>query len=164
MIQILLPALRVFLRENTSESERVTVSSKLRQLILVLNNITLFKPIICHVCGANCVDALVLILFLSSTFFSSSSLKCFFNSLFGSFFTSKCRANVITPTPLIQYQCFSTLRQTSCNLIASQSALKSSYDGNIYIYTYIFFSQPVNTSLTQIMKFRTRSCSQKTYI
>ena len=58
MVQILLPALRVFLRENTSESERVTDSSKLRQLILVLNNITLFKPIICHVCGANCVDVL----------------------------------------------------------------------------------------------------------
>ena len=131
MVQILLPALRVFLRENTSESERVTVSSKLRQLILFLNNITLFKPIICHVCGANCVDVLVLILFLSSTFFSSSSL--------GVFFTSKCSANVITPTPLIQYQCFSTLRQISCNLIASQSALKSSYGGNIYIYTYIFF-------------------------
>ena len=51
MVQILLPALRVFLRENTSESERVTVSSKLRQLILVLNNIALFEPIICHVCG-----------------------------------------------------------------------------------------------------------------
>ena len=73
-------------RENTSESERDTVSSKLRQLILVLNNITLSKPIICHVCGANCVDVLVLKLFLSSTFFSSSSLKCFFNSLFGNFF------------------------------------------------------------------------------
>ena len=63
----------------------VIVSSKLRQLILVLNNIALFKPIICHVCGANCVDMLVLRLLLSSTLFSSSSLKSFLTPFLGGF-------------------------------------------------------------------------------
>ena len=53
MVQVLLSTLRVFLSENASESDSQQHRS--------------FKSIICHVCGANCVDVLILILFLSST-------------------------------------------------------------------------------------------------
>ena len=138
MVQIHLPALRVFLRENTSESERVTVSSKLRQLILVLNNITLFKPIICHVCGANCVDVIVLILFLSSTFFSSSSLKCFFNSLFGNFFYLKMQRKCNNSDSIDSISMF---QHSSTNIMQFNSESECSYVQlwRQYIYLYIYF-------------------------
>ena len=61
----------MFLSENASESDSQQHRS--------------FQPIICHVCGANCVDMLVLRLLLSSTLFSSSSLKSFLTPFLGGF-------------------------------------------------------------------------------
>ena len=125
----------------------VIVSSKLRQLILVLNNIAFFKPIICHVCRANCVDMLVFkTTFVFNTFFEFLN-EVFFNSLSGRFFSSKYNANLRTPTPLILCQLMSMFQHSSTNIqFNSEQECSQVQLWRQYLSIHIFFFQPVNTS------------------